>query len=221
MVERSLLKEWLSRRQRDKSIELAYRQMKSSVETVVELRKCLTAIIDGDFTEAEKSIGRIFLMEVDVDELRRQALIELAKGEVSKFREDFARLVQGLDLLADHVKDSARSLLVLLKGRKTVSKEIWINYLNIIDNIVLCARTLLRAIEELTGRSEEVMRYIVEVDRLENVVDEQYISTMEKLVGTEELQPGILIMLKSLLEYLERATDICAETADYIRVLLG
>jgi len=28
-------------------------------------------------------------------------------------------------------------------------------------------------------------------------------------------------MLKSLLEFLEKAADICAEMADYIRVLLG
>lgn len=221
MAERSLLKEWLTKRRRNRSIELAYKQMKGSVETVAELRRCLTAIMEGNFTEAEKSIGRIFLMELDVDELRRKVLIELAKEEPSKFREDFARLVQGLDIMADHVKDSARSLLVLLRGKKTVSDEIWVSYLNLVDNVVLCTRTLLRAIEELTGKSEEVMRYIIEVDRLENVIDEQYVSIMEKLLKTEEIKPGVLMMLKSLLEFLERAADTCAETADYIRVLLG
>jgi predicted phosphate transport protein (TIGR00153 family) len=221
MAEKGLLKEWLTRRRRNRSIELAYKQMKSSVETIVELRRCLTAIMDGDFTEAEKSIGRLFLMEVDVDELRRKVLIGLAKEEPSKFREDFAHLVQGLDVMADHVKDSARSLLVLLRGRKIVPKEVWVSYLNLVDNIVLCTRALLRAIEELTGKSEEVMRYVVEVDRLENVIDEQYVSIMEMLVGSEEFKPGVLMTLKSLLEFLEKAADTCAETADYIRVLLG
>lgn len=221
MTEKSLLKEWLTRRRRNRSIELAYKQMKSSVETVVELRRCLTAIMEGDFSEAEKSIGRLFLMEVDIDELRRKVLIELAKEEPSKFREDFAHLVQGLDVMADHVKDSARSLLVLLRGRKNVPKEAWASYINLVDNVVLCTRALLRAIEELTGRSEEVMRYIVEVDRLENVIDEQYVSIMKILVEAEEIKPGVLIMLKSLLEFLEKATDTCAETADYIRIILG
>ncbi|MBS7618636.1 DUF47 family protein, partial [Candidatus Bathyarchaeota archaeon] len=181
MAEKGLLKEWLTRRRRNRSIELAYKQMKSSVETVVELRRCLTAIMEGNFSEAEKSIGRLFLMEVDVDELRRKVLIELAKEEPSKFREDFAHLVQGLDVMADHVKDSARSLLVLLRGKKIVPKEDWASYLNLVDNVVLCTRALLRAIEELTGKSEEVMRYVVEVDRLENVIDEQYVSIMEML----------------------------------------
>ncbi len=221
MAEKGLLKEWLTRRRRNRSIEIAYKQMKSSVETVVELRRCLTAIIDGDFTEAEKSIGRLFLMEVDVDELRRKVLIGLAKEEPSKFREDFAHLVQGLDLMADHVKDSARSLLVLLRGKKIVPREVWVSYLNLVDNIVLCTRALLRAIEELTGKGEEVMRYVVEVDRLENVIDEQYVSIMEMLVGSEEFKPGVLMTLKSLLEFLEKAADTCAGTADYIRVLLG
>ncbi|MBS7610786.1 DUF47 family protein [Candidatus Bathyarchaeota archaeon] len=221
MAEKGLLKEWLTRRRRNRSIELAYKQMKSSVETVVELRRCLTAIMEGNFSEAEKSIGRLFLMEVDVDELRRKVLIELAKEEPSKFREDFAHLVQGLDVMADHVKDSARSLLVLLRGKKIVPKEDWASYLNLVDNVVLCTRALLRAIEELTGKSEEVMRYVVEVDRLENVIDEQYVSIMEMLVEAEEIKPGVLMMLKSLLEFLEKATDTCAETADYIRILLG
>jgi len=221
MAEKGLLKEWLTRRRRNRSIELAYKQMKSSVETVVELRRCLTAIIDGDFTEAEKSIGRLFLMEMDVDELRRKVLIELAKEEPSKFREDFAHLVQGLDIMADHVKDSARSLLVLLRKKKIVPREVWVSYLNLVDNIVLCTRALLRAIEELTSKSEEVMRYVIEVDRLENVIDEQYVSIMETLIGSEELKPGVLMTLKSLLEFLENAADTCAGTADYIRVLLG
>ncbi len=221
MAEKGLLKEWLTRRRRNRSIELAYKQMKSSVETVVELRRCLTAIIDGDFTEAEKSIGRLFLMEMDVDELRRKVLIELAKEEPSKFREDFTHLVQGLDVMADHVKDSARSLLVLLRKKKIVPREVWVSYLNLVDNIVLCTRALLRAIEELTDKSEEVMRYVIEVDRLENIIDEQYISIMETLVGSEELKPGVLMTLKSLLEFLENAADTCAGTAEYIRVLLG
>ncbi|MEM2849998.1 MAG: DUF47 family protein [Candidatus Bathyarchaeia archaeon] len=221
MTEKGLLKEWLTRRRRNRSIELAYKQMKSSVETVVELRRCLTAIMEGDLSEAEKSIGRLFLMEVDIDELRRKVLIELAKEEPSKFREDFAHLVQGLDVMADHVKDSARSLLVLLRGRKNVPKEVWVSYLNLVDNVVLCTRALLRAIEELTGKSEEVMRYVVEVDRLENIIDEQYVSIMRMLVETEEFKPGVLMMLKSLLEFLEKAADTCAETADYIRILLG
>jgi len=221
MAEKGLLKEWLTRRRRNRSIELAYKQMKSSVETVVELRRCLTAIIDGDFTEAEKSIGRLFLMEMDVDELRRKVLIELAKEEPSKFREDFTHLVQGLDVMADHVKDSARSLLALLRKKKIVPREVWVSYLNLVDNIVLCTRALLRAIEELTDKSEEVMRYVIEVDRLENIIDEQYISIMETLVGSEELKPGVLMTLKSLLEFLENAADTCAGTAEYIRVLLG
>lgn len=221
MTEKGLLKEWLTRRRRNRSIELAYKQMKSSVETVVELRRCLTAIMEGDLSEAEKSIGRLFLMEVDIDELRRKVLIELAKEEPSKFREDFAHLVQGLDVMADHVKDSARSLLVLLRGRKNVPKEVWVSYLNLVDNVVLCTRALLRAIEELTGKSEEVMRYVVEVDRLENIIDEQYVSIMRMLVEAEEFKPGVLMMLKSLLEFLEKAADTCAETADYIRILLG
>ncbi|MBS7618919.1 hypothetical protein KEJ25_10095, partial [Candidatus Bathyarchaeota archaeon] len=65
------------------------------------------------------------------------------------------------------------------------------------------------------------MRYVIEVDRLENVIDEQYVSIMEMLVEAEEIKPGVLMMLKSLLEFLEKATDTCAETADYIRILLG
>ena len=65
------------------------------------------------------------------------------------------------------------------------------------------------------------MRYVIEVDRLENVIDEQYVSIMETLIGSEELKPGVLMTLKSLLEFLENAADTCAGTADYIRVLLG
>jgi len=214
-----LLASWLTKRRRSKSIDLAYRQMKNSVETVNELKRCLSAVIEDRLSEARKSIERLFLMEADIDELRRRVFAELSREEeASKFREDLMRLVWGLDVMADHVKDSARNLLILLD--ENVSPDLWGKYLKLVEDLVSCAQALLKAIEALAGRGREAIRYIGEVDRFEERVDEQYLAIRRTLIKSEDLKPGVLMALRDLLEFLERAADMCADTADYVRLLL-
>lgn len=220
MSKSDLLASWLAKRKRGKSIDLAYKQMKNSVETVNELKRCLSAVIENKPSEARKSIERLFLMEVDIDELRRRAFAELSKEEGdSKFREDLMRLVRGLDVMADHVKDSARNLLLLLD--EDVPSELWSKYLKLVEDLVLCAQSLLKAIESLAGKGEDVIQNIKEVDKFEERIDEQYLTLRGVLVKSEGLKPGVLIALRDLLEFLERAADMCADTADYVRLLLA
>ena len=108
------MERWFEKRRKNKVLEIAYRQMTIALDTVNDLEKAVNAALDGDRETARTTIERLFQVEEEIDDLRRTVFEALTKGSLSKDREDIMNLVKNLDEMADHVKDSARSVLVLL-----------------------------------------------------------------------------------------------------------
>ena len=58
------------------------------------------------------------------------------------------------------------------------------------------------------------------VEEEENKVDKKFLEIKSLLLSYgDKLNPASLILLKDLLDSMEEATDRCADTGDYIRVL--
>jgi len=98
---------------------------KSVKDTVSEFERALNAFCKGNYEESNQHLERLFQKEVEVDELRRAVFEEMTKGELSlKFREDLKSLVGRLDQMADHVKDSARAVKILIKGEAKIPQQL-------------------------------------------------------------------------------------------------
>ena len=133
-------------------------------------------------------------------------------------REDLMHLVKRLDVMADHVKDSARSVLILLETE--VPEEMWESYVKIVENLVECASTLRKAIEKLGIQPLEAKKLAQEVDKIEGVIDEEYLNSKSLLIKYgSKIDSATLLILKDLLESMENVADTCDDTADYVRVL--
>ena len=64
------------------------------------------------------------------------------------------------------------------------------------------------------------IEFAKKVDEQEHIVDEEYLKVKALfLKRTKDLDMATLLVLKDLLECLEKIADTCADTADYIRVL--
>ena len=114
---------WFEKRRKTKTLETARLQITKSIETIEDLKKAMVAFHDSRSEDAVKSLDGLFLKENDIDELRRSVFEDLSKGSLPvKYREDLMLLVRRLDMMADRVKDSARSIKVLLGQR--IPKEI-------------------------------------------------------------------------------------------------
>jgi len=193
--------------------------MTLSIDTVTELEKAIAAASEGDKSRTKECIERLFLVEEEIDELRRAVFGELTKGSLPpKDREDIMHLVKRLDVMADHVKDSARSVLVLTEV--DVPKDIWNLSLSMAKNLVECAITLRASIEKLGSDPAETMALSRKVDEIEGRVDAQYIE-MKKLLlkHGQEINPAALLIIRDLLESMEHIADSCDDTADYVRIL--
>ena len=212
------MERWFAQRRKTKLLELAYRQITLAIDTVTDLDKAMNAAKSKNIEEAKKNIERLFVTEVEIDDLRRAVFEEATKGNLPpKDREDLLHLVKRLDVMADHVKDSARNLLILLDEK--VPAEIWDSYAEITKDLVESATTLRKALEKLGVSSSEARKFAEKVDEIEGRVDDKYLKAKWLLLQQKELDAATILVLKDLLELLEQIADTSCDTADYIRVL--
>ena len=213
------MERWFEKRRVNKVLEIAYRQMAVALDTVNDLEKALEAAVEGDRKSAETIIARLFKAEEEVDDLRRTVFEELTKGSLPpRDREDIMNLVKNLDKTADHVKDSARNVLVLLDV--DIPNEIWKAFHEMASGIVSTAAVLRESLKSLGEDNSRARAMSERVEEEENKVDRKYLEIKSLLLKYgNKLNPSILIILKDLLDSMEEATDRCADTGDYIRVL--
>jgi len=193
--------------------------MTLAIDTVTELEKEIAAALKGDKEQAKLSFEKLSLVEHEIDELRRTVFEELTRGSMlSKDREDIMHLVKRLDEMADHVKDGARAVILLLDT--DVPEEIWKKILETAKELVGAATTLRKAIEKLGTDPAEAMELAKKIDVIENRVDKKYLEEKALLLkhsGKMEIATALLI--KDLIEELEHVADSCDDTADYVRIL--
>ncbi|RLG94423.1 hypothetical protein DRO37_05615 [Candidatus Bathyarchaeota archaeon] len=213
------MERWFEKRRMNKVLDIAYRQMIVALDTINDLEKAIEAVAERKCETAKTIIARLFKTEEEVDDLRRVVFEELTKGRLPpRDREDIMKLVTNLDKVADHVKDSARNILVLVN--KDLPKEIWDAYHDMAHGIVSTAAVLRESLKSLGEDNARAREMSERVEDEENRVDKKYLEIKSLLLDYgDKLNPATLILLKDLLDSMEEATDRCADTGDYIRVL--
>jgi len=213
------MERWFAQRRKSKVLEIADRQMALAIDTVVELEKSINAALKGKQKKATESIERLSVTEHEIDELRRIVFEELTRGSLpSKDREDIMHLVKRLDVMADHVKDASRAVLVLLEAK--VPKEMWEQFVETAKDLVDCATTLRKAIEKLGTNPTEATELAKKIDQIEHRVDEKYVKSKSLLLKhSNKMDAATILLLKDLIEEMEHVADACDDTADYVRIL--
>jgi uncharacterized protein Yka (UPF0111/DUF47 family) len=127
-------------------------------------------------------------------------------------------LVKRLDVMADYVKDSARSVIVLLETK--VPNEIWNINVRVAGTLVESATALRSSIEKLVTDPAIAKELAKKVEDIEGRIDKDYLETKKLFIKySRQVDVGTLLMLNNLIEFMEQAADMCADTADYIAVL--
>ena len=198
---------------------LAQKEITKAISTVTELREIMLSFAKGKISEVEELINELFLNEAEIDDIRRTVLSELSEQDLpSQYRQNLVHIVKCLDILADHVKDSARNIKVLINTK--LPKEILEINIKIVETLVEGARFLSTAIEMLGINHPQALEFSKKVDEKESIVDEYYLEEKALFLKyNREISFATLLILKDLLECMETIADTLADTADYVRVL--
>lgn len=211
---------WFEKRRRTRGLELAHEQITKAFDTVTLLHKAMQSYSEGNLKEMEKQIANLFVAEEEVDKLRTNVFMELSKGAalVADYREDLLHLVKRLDTLADHTKDAARCLRML--GQVKIPEELCKKIVFMTGRLVDTALALRGAIEKISTNASDAINEAKRVEGFEHDLDQEYLAAKSLFVkygGT--LNCGAMVILDDLIEFIEQAADMCADTADYIVVL--
>ena len=218
MEERSY--NWFTRRRRTKGLEIAYEQMDKAFDTVSWLNKAMKSFSERDFKEAKRYIENLYSAEEEVDKLRTEVFKELSKGSalVADYREDLLHLVKRLDTLADHVKDAARCLEML--GETPIPEELDNITVFMTTKLVETAQTLRSSIEKISSNPSEAITEAKRVEDIEHDLDTEYLKAKSLFVKySKEINCGAMVLFDDMIEFIEQAADMCADTADYISTL--
>ena len=218
------MEKWFAKRRKSKVLELADRQITLAMDTVAELQRAVLAASKGNRKKAESNIQHLSKIEHEIDELRRTIFEELTKDTMApQDREDIMHLVKRLDEMADHVKDAARALDLILKTRiqrKHLLRLVWDPLVDMATKLVEVTTTLGRAIEVLGTKPTEARAFAVTVDKIEGRIDERYQEIKEHLIEhSDEMTAATVLFLRDLAEEMEHVADTCDDTADYVRIL--
>jgi len=210
---------WFEKRRKTEALNLAQEQMTKALDTTTLLQKAVQSASEGKIAEAKSCLEKLSKDEEEVDNLRRSVFKELTNVAVSvEFREDLMHLVKRLDVMADFVKDSARSVMVLLET--TVPDEIWDINVKVAEALVQSATTLRSGIEKLGTDPAKARELAKKVNDIEEIIDKNYLEIKKLFIKyAHKVDPGTLLILDNLAEFMEQAADTCADTADYIAVL--
>jgi predicted phosphate transport protein (TIGR00153 family) len=211
---------WFEKRRRSKALDLAQEQITKALDTVTLLHQAMQSISEGKRKEATQRIENLFKAEEEVDRLRIEVFKELSKGAalLADYREDLLHLVKRLDTLADHVKDAARCLEML--GDAKIPKEFCDSTVCMTSLLVDCAQALRGSIEKMSVNPTDAIEGASKVDEIEHNIDQYYLKTKSSFVKYGgEMNAGAMVIFDDLIEFIEQAADMCADTADYIVIL--
>ncbi len=212
--------DWFEKRRRTKGLELAHEQITKAFDTVTWLHKATKSFSERKYTETRNYIENLYTAEEEVDKLRTDVFKELSKGAalVADYREDLLHLVKRLDTLADHTKDAARCIEML--GETEIPEELCKKTVFMTSKLVETAQTLRGSIEKISTNPIEAIEEAKKVEEIEHDLDAEYLKAKSMFVkyGTE-INCGAMVIFDDLIEFIEHAADMCADTADYIAVL--
>jgi predicted phosphate transport protein (TIGR00153 family) len=212
--------EWFAKRRRTKGLDLAHEQIVKAFDTVTWLHEAMKNFSEGKKKEAMLHIQNLFKAEEEVDKLRTDVFKELSKGTalVADYREDLLHLVKRLDTLADHAKDAARCIEMLLDTK--IPDELCKRTVIMTSKLVDVAQTLRSSIEKISVSSAEAIQGAQKVGEIEHEIDDEYLKTKALFVKYGgEVNCGAMVIFDDLIEFIEHAADMCADTADYIVIL--
>jgi predicted phosphate transport protein (TIGR00153 family) len=175
---------------------------------------------EKSYKESKKYILNLYSAEEEVDKLRTDTFLELSKGAalVSDYREDLLHLVKRLYTLADHTKDAARCLEML--GEAEIPKELCDKTVFMTGKLVETAQTLRGSVEKISSNPSEAVKEARKVGDIEHDIDTEYLKTKSLFVKYgDTINCGAMVIFDDLIEFIEQAADMCADTADYILIL--
>ncbi|KPV62407.1 MAG: hypothetical protein AOA65_1858 [Candidatus Bathyarchaeota archaeon BA1] len=201
-----------------KVLELLERHVSLCMSISSELVRVAELKIAGSEEETMKCTERLSGMEKEADGLRREIMMELAKGILPPLsREDLMRFTERLDMVADHAKDAARLLSIIRTDELTDGFKIV--FMHLVRRVGDCVHALGGSIKALYEDFKRALDECYEVEKIEEEIDVIYTEAL-RVARDTNMRIQTSLLATELLRLLEMMSDHCEDTADMIRIVV-
>lgn len=195
-----------------------FNYFRQAAEVAVEAANLLAEILD-QFADVERKARRIRDLEHQGDEITHKVYQALNSTFVTPLdREDIRSLASSLDDFIDHIEEVARRLaLYRLTGSTDLAR--------LVGRIIAeQAQVLATAIPQLESdkKHDEVLRLVVEINRLENEADDTLSQALAGLFEGATDIPAVILGVRwgELYQLLEDTTDRAEDVANTLEAIV-
>ena len=213
----------LFRRREKEALRLLTEYLDSVFKVVEEFRTLISSLISGDIVLSspstfEAKIDLISVYESLADDLYLKSLITLCEGAFfSGLREDFIRLLNSIDDIADYAKDSsqilARSRLDKMLRKCSTGGDVSFNLF--LDKVVKTVEVLRSAVYDLEKNSAAVIKKSIKVKELEEEADDIKWKLLRAIFSLE-IDSLTLLELKDLVLTIDGIADSAAQSSEIL-----
>ncbi len=210
-------------------------QARGAAEAIRELCKMISsavkllepqaaAFLEGDWRNVREHAALIATIEREADDLKRRIELNLAKGAFFiGLKEDYMKLVDSLDEVADAAKDASRVLYLRVippEELRLFVESCGVELKTMARDVVRCVEHLLQGVELLEKNVEESFMVAHEVEKKEELLDELKIKLLESLGGIEDqLSVVTYLQLKDYILSLDQVADNAERASDVLTLI--
>ena len=188
-------------------------------KAVEYLSQAIECSIKGEKLCSDEKISLVMRREEEADAIRREIVSNIAKGVVPPLsREDFVRLTEKMDMIADWAKEASRILKIIELSRLDDEMKELIS--RMIKLTLKCSGLLYSEIAIMKKDFEGVIKIAHDLEEVEELVDELYVRCLHKLGDMSSRHGCELILYEKLIESIENLTDACEDVSDVIKAIV-
>ncbi|MEM4280751.1 MAG: DUF47 family protein [Candidatus Caldarchaeum sp.] len=194
------------------------------IRNVLELLRKTSLMLDSLNRDYDvKKMEELYMAVLKADEAAKESrrLVEKEVSDIGAIltnREDFIRLVNGIDRIADTAEGVAYRILGLTKARMKIDREILANVLKLCDAVLHSVTKLREALLAVTLNSETFLQKVKETEEAERNVDEIY-RNLDLTILQTDMKVGQLLLVREIVSMLEDIADKSEEAVETLRVL--
>jgi len=215
----SELLRWFEKRRHIKALTMMQQHLAMTVSIVEDLERAVTAWVNNNEKELKVCADRVSKAEREADNLRREVMNELARGELpAADREDLMHLMKRVDMVADWSQESTRIIKALpIQEVPGVLRKACVE---MVEGVKECVFALRKSISRIAEKPAEALKAADEVERQEEKVDDLHEKARALLAKETIKSAGVAVLISQLLGGFEMAADSCEDACDQVRVIV-
>jgi predicted phosphate transport protein (TIGR00153 family) len=188
------------------------------------LRDLIEGCISYNWSVVQSVAENIAMTEREADDVKRGVELHLYSGALFVgLKEDFLRLAEAIDQIADKAKDASRALASRQPKKVEMDEleECHAKVREIVSGTVEIVKILERSIEMMSRNSKTSLQLAHEVEKFEEKLDDEKLEALKYLTKKEEnVSTLTYLQARDFIFLLDMVADAAEEASDVITAMI-